>query len=567
MSVSKFTIFAFSLFLLTSIAYWPSLSAPFYLDDFSSIVNSNIVKYGSFEEIYKAYELRFIPYLTFHHNYQLGELDVTSFHIVNLLIHLVNSLLIFWVTVRLVEYCYPNYSSNNVYLVAVIASLIFALNPLNTQAVTYIVQRIASLAAFFYFLTIAFYIEMRLSKRTKAYALLFTVSFICALFSKQNTFTLFLIIPLLELLIIKRLTRQSWLLLVSSIILSLISLVLFFPELLTKLDQFTRETYSIERFTYFKHQLVILWAYVFKFFLPINLSLELPYSIGSFSFNLMILAGTAHSIMLLLAISFRNKQPLISFLIFFYYIASSIESSIIPIRDIAFEHRSYIPNLSLSIGVSLIISFILSKVSHSPIKKLITWSFISMLIISLAVLSYQRNLIWQDKEVFYLSELDRNPENTRVMSNLARFYVLNSEIDKAIPLFEKALAIQYQKQSLSQELLGNVITLYLESGKLQSAIGLIQIYEAQVADKRILSNWFYNFGVFYMKEGMPSNVEKMAKLAIKHNKDNANAYYLLSLSFAKEGRFENAINVIRIGLKVSPDNKQMQRLLNQLLAQ
>lgn len=567
MSVSKFIFFAFSLLFVTVIAYWPSLSVPFYLDDYSSIVNSSTVKYGTVAELFKVYGIRFIPYLTFHINYQLGELDVTGFHIVNILIHLANSLIIFWVTIRLVHNCYPNYTSNNVYFIAVIAALIFALNPLNTQSVTYIVQRIASLAALFYFLTIAFYIEMRLSKRIKTYTFLFIVSFICALFSKQNAFTLFLIIPLIELLIVKRLTKQNWLLITSFTILLLISSVLFYPELLTQLDQFTRETDSIDRASYFVHQLVILWVYIYKFFLPINLSLELPYTIGCFSLNSIALAGAAHSIMLLLAVFFRCKQPLVSFLIFFYYLASSVESSIIPIRDIAFEHRSYIPNLSLSIGVSLIISFILSKVSHSPIKNSITWISISMLITSLAVLSYQRNLIWQDKEIFYLSELDRNPENTRVMSNLARFYTEKSEVDKAVPLFEKALELQYKEQSLSPELLGNVITLHLESGKLQNAIRLIQIYEAQVTDKSLLSNWFYNFGVFYMREGMPANVEKMAKLAIKYNKNNGNAYHLLSLSFAREGRFRSAIKVIRRGLKASPDNKQMQQLLNQLLAQ
>ena len=135
-----------------------------------------------------------IPCLTFAINWYFGKDGVGGYHAVNLAVHILTGFVLFLAILNMLGT--PNLErrfNTNAYLIALLAAVLWAVSPIQTQAVTYIVQRMASMAAFFYILSMFFYIKCRSSNVPLNRILLFLgciLSFLFALGSKENTITL-----------------------------------------------------------------------------------------------------------------------------------------------------------------------------------------------------------------------------------------------------------------------------------------------------------------------------------------------------------------------------------------
>ena len=175
----------FLIITIISIVYSNTLEAPFVFDDKFVIVENPIVKdfgymvnpseakvhNGHFE--YESFRHRYIGYLTFALNYWIHKLDVTGYHLVNLAIHILNGLIVYWLVILTFRTPFLNSSNLKGCLneIALFASLLFACHPLQTQAVTYIWQRVTSLSTTFYGLSLVLYIIWRVtSKKTSSFA-------------------------------------------------------------------------------------------------------------------------------------------------------------------------------------------------------------------------------------------------------------------------------------------------------------------------------------------------------------------------------------------------------------
>ena len=144
------------------IVYSNTYHCSFHFDDFSSIVtNPNIRHIHDLHHIWKNWPSRFITYLSIALNYHFYGVNVYGYHLVNFLVHLITSLLVWWL-VRLTLLT-PAMKGNKIAdhgdWVALFAGLIFLTHPLQTQAVTYIIQRAASMATMFYVASLCLYIK------------------------------------------------------------------------------------------------------------------------------------------------------------------------------------------------------------------------------------------------------------------------------------------------------------------------------------------------------------------------------------------------------------------------
>ena len=150
---------AIVIIVLGIICYSNTFDSEFYFDDNNSIVkNVSIRDLGNLRAIWKFSPIRFITYLSFAVNYHFGELNVFGYHLVNILIHIVTAFFVYLFTL------YISILSNKQtpYWIAVFAALIFLCHPIQTQAVTYIVQRAASLATLFYMISLSCYVRARI---------------------------------------------------------------------------------------------------------------------------------------------------------------------------------------------------------------------------------------------------------------------------------------------------------------------------------------------------------------------------------------------------------------------
>jgi len=141
------------------LVYANSFHASFHLDDWSSIQHNPLIQRFDISGLWKRMPLRILGNITFALSYKWSGLNVFGYHIFNLIIHAgAGCFSFFFLRTVLIA----GGRKNEVHLLALLGALIFAVHPIQTQAVTYIVQRLASLAAFFYLGSMTFYASARM---------------------------------------------------------------------------------------------------------------------------------------------------------------------------------------------------------------------------------------------------------------------------------------------------------------------------------------------------------------------------------------------------------------------
>ncbi len=192
--------------LVGLIAYSNSFDCSFHFDDVPTIEeNIAIRNLSNVEDWWGFYHSRPIGYLSFALNYHFNKLDVWGYHLVNLVIHIVNAILVWWLVI--LTMATPVMRGQPIEkhkgMMALFTALLFVSHPLATQSVTYIVQRLASLATLFYLLSLALYVKGRLGEnnKDKRILLFYGGSILCAvlgMLTKEIVFTLPFVLVLYE---------------------------------------------------------------------------------------------------------------------------------------------------------------------------------------------------------------------------------------------------------------------------------------------------------------------------------------------------------------------------------
>jgi hypothetical protein len=249
------------------------------------------------------------------------------------------------------------------YRVALFGSLIFIAHPIQTQSVTYIVQRMASMAGMFYLLTMVLYIKGRLvSGRVKyVYFLGMVLSYLLGVFSKENVAILPLFVALYEFYFFQNLDLGSRgkkvLSLLGAILLGLgaFGFILWgkrYIDLTIEGYQYYTFTLSERVLTQFRVVLYYLTLLIYPHPSRLNLDYDFPISKTIFDppttiLSILIITG-------LMGYSFwvAKKRPVLSFFILWYFGNLVIESSIFPL-EMVFEHRLYLPSVGPFVLFSL----------------------------------------------------------------------------------------------------------------------------------------------------------------------------------------------------------------------
>jgi protein O-mannosyl-transferase len=245
--------------------------------------------------------------------------------------------------------------------IALFAALMFVSHPLATQSVTYIVQRLASLATLFYLLSLALYVKGRLGADNKDTLIFFSYagSILCAvlgMLTKEIVFTLPFVLILYEFSFMKTDTWKIDLkdrgIQIPVIILGTFIVIFFlnfsfgiFNPIPPLPDQ--GYDYPITAREYLLTQFSVILTYIRLFIVPVNQNLDYDYPIAHSLLEWHPLLGVLSlAVIIVLGIFLFRRYRLISFGIFWFFLTLSVESSIIPIsQNVIFEHRTYLPGL------------------------------------------------------------------------------------------------------------------------------------------------------------------------------------------------------------------------------
>jgi len=442
--VILFLVFSAFIFLL----YSPSLKGDFVFDDWLNIAypeGIHLKELGSagLQKVFTESRLksRAVANLTFALNYYFHGLNTLGYHLVNVLVHCLNALLLFLLVRRTLEISGYKGSDRRIFWISFLTAAIWAGHPLQTQSVSYIVQRMNSLAAMFYLVSILAYIQGRITRKHSYYCFAISaVACACAIFSKENAATLPLTILIYEWFFLQNLSGRflkSRPFIVSATILLLVVIVTALEG--SVIDGIT-SSYQHRNFTMGQRIMTefnVIFFYLGQFFLPhpsrLSLIHNFPLSYSLFQplttlFSALGLAG-----MLALAIFLARKKRLISFCILWFLVNMVIESSFIGLL-LVFEHRMYLPSMFLVLLMVLLFDRLTTKKLPSVIAA-------AVIITILSVWTYQRNLVWSDSLLVYRDTVRKAPNSYLGRYHLAKTLQDRNMLDEAITQYQATLRL------------------------------------------------------------------------------------------------------------------------------
>ena len=556
---------------LIIIIYANTLSAPFLWDEHKYIVDNPIIKdlhyFTSPSDakgfiVYGGLINRYIGYLTFALNYKINGLSVTGYHIVNIAIHITSSILVYLLvllTFRTPFFAESSIMQNSRYI-AFFSSLLFAVHPLQTEAVTYIFQRFASLVAFFYLLSLTAYIQSRLSEGKLQRVFFYGIAFISALLAmktKENAFTLPLVITLYEFCFFKdSMKKRAWHLAPILLTLTIVPLTLMSTTGTQQLDPGAYGAKEFSQGDYFFTQFRVIVTYLRLLFFPVNQNIDYDYPIFTSFFDLpVILSFLVLSALFGLGIylirssrfTFHVSKPfrLMGFGILWFFITLSVESSIIPIPMIIDEYRVYLPSVGMIICTATFIFLLKGKVCSPKAGRIILVSLVLAAGV-LAVATYHRNEMWGDTIRLWEDAAEKSPARERVHNNLGTAYASQGQLDRAISEFQTALRLKPNYAEAHY----NLGLAYKLQGQLDRAI---PEYQAALRLKPDYAEAHNNLGIEYASQGQLDRAISEYQAALQLKPSFAEAHNNLGIGYASQGQLDRAISEFQAALRLKPE--------------
>jgi len=361
-SYGQQTIF---LLLIMTVVFWvysATLESPFVFDDKSNIVNNPHIRVSniSFSDFLQASTLspsnrRPFANLSFAINYYFHGYNVIGYRVVNILIHLITGILLYYLVKTTVALANSSNGSEYSQWLPFYVALLWTVHPLHIQSVTYIVQRMNSMATMFYILSFFLYASGRLSNVHKRGRALFVASFlsgIIALGSKQIAATLPIMLFFYEWFFFRQLDwgwlKKSFRRLVVPLVVFVVIAIgyLGFDFLERVFATYDHRDFTMSQRVMTQFRVVIFYLSLILFPNPSRLSLDHDFLLSS---SLIDPVSTIFSLFAIIgAIGFAifkaKRLPIVSFCILWYFGNLAIESSVIGL-EIIFEHRTYLPSM------------------------------------------------------------------------------------------------------------------------------------------------------------------------------------------------------------------------------
>jgi protein O-mannosyl-transferase len=507
-----------TLCLLGTLIYSNSFYNSFHFDDFPHIVNNiSIRNLYDFHQILSNEPTRAVAYFSFALNYHWGALNVWGYHALSLLIHIATSILV-WQFMRL--------TVKNAPWTAFFVAVIFLTHPLQTQAVNYIYQRAALLAAFFYMASMVLYARAALrweaSPGSKRGQLYYAGSLGCAalsMLSKENAVSLPVMICLYQWFFFRGQKAFDWKRTVPFFLLLLIvpfSWGLLNLQTLTGIGKTVKGiSQGLPVHQYALTQAKVILTYLKLLILPFHQRAEYDFTAVNSLFDASVLGSILLlAVILGAAVFLRNRLKLLSFGIFWFFISLMPESSFWPNRDLIYEHRLYLPLVGFSIFVSSGIFYLLQAQ-----KTFLAVRILFILVIGYSFLTYQRNKVWKDEFTLWDDVAHRSPNDVRAYLNRGAIYQTRGDLYHAMMDYNMVIG------------LGPVDAVTLS-----------------------------NRGSIFSKIGRPDLALANYNLAIKINPSYAGTYFNRGLLYKNEGKFDLALADFNKALAFEPNDDILYKL-------
>jgi protein O-mannosyl-transferase len=476
---------------ITALAHYSSLTNGFinWDDDVYVVNNMNIrnISWDNTREVFTSpYFGNYIPFtlLTYAVDYHFAKLNSRAYHATNLILHLLNCILVFWLTYLL---CGKEY-------VAVIVSLLFGVHPIHVEPVAWISQRKDVLYSFFFFFSLITYIKYLKERQMFSYivSLLF---FMSSCLSKPMATTLPLVLFLIDYFLHIKFNRQGLYEKIPYLV------VAFVFGIITILTQYDHE-YTIPKHSLFLFQNISiaghgLLFYIYKIGFPFQLSglypfpqhmdsrLPLTYYVSLLVVSLLILV---------IVLQFRHNRKILFGTGFFLFTILPV-LQFLPIGwAFAADRYVYVP----AIGIFYLFGegcYWITEQIRGRLRMLISFIFLLVSLIAVfSFLSWQRYHVWADSVTFWTNVIEQYPDSAIAYNNRGSAFLNKTNYFRAV--------LDY-KQAFSQDpgmiiALDNTIRTYWASGMKDKAR---LFYQTNIQQHATLEKAFLDLGKKYLSIG------------------------------------------------------------------
>ena len=588
--LSKYeTLFLLALALIVILIYANTLSSPFVFDSRSNIESNphiRITKITLDDLAGAAFKSpssrRPVSNISFALNYFIHGYNVVGFHVVNMLIHIITGFILYLFVKT--TFCTPVLKSrySDYMWISFFTAAIWMIHPVQTQSISYVVQRMNSLAVMFYMLSIWLYARFRLNRQPKNKWWLLSgciLAGVLALLTKEIAATLPFFIIIYEWYFFRDL-KLEWVkrnipMLTTCLVLSVgLALIFLGGNPVAKiLEPYESRDFTLSQRLLTEPRVVIFYLSLLFWPHPSRLNLDHDFPLShslmdplTTSFSILVLA-----VMFIAAVFTAKRQRLLSFGILWFFGNLAIESTILAL-EIVFEHRLYLPSMMISL---IVVMFVYRFVKPIWLKA----ALLAVVVAVCAVWTYERNMVYRDRITLWQDCVDKSPRKARPYHNLGVALADYGYHDEALKQYHKALQIKPDYQ----DAIANIGLSMAQQGKVEESIPqFLKALEINPKDSKTLNNLAaslilterFDEAVERLSEALKLNpyydkahnnlgvalrLQDRNEEAIHHftaavllNPDHAEAYNNLGMALAAQGKFEEAIDQFSAALEIAP---------------
>ena len=541
----QISILLLAISLITFLAYLPSLSNGFMhtWDDQLYVTENPLVSELTTKNVKKIFSTNVagnyhpLTVLSLAVNYQLSGQTPFPYHLTNLLIHILNTLLVFWLIQLL---------TGRKIIVSAFTALLFGIHPMHVESVAWIAERKDVLHTFFYLLAAITYVYYSQKEKWIWYpvALLF---FVLAVLSKGTAVTLVGVLVLIDFLLQR---KWNWKLIVDK--LPFIAIAIYFGlmavdaqaehEIVSGLGK----VYSFKRLTFAGYGFVM---YIAKLLVPINLSALYPYPDLKNGIPLMLKISPFISLIILSIAAYSIKfTRVIVFGIGFYLVTVVLVLQYIQVgAAIMAERYTYIPYIGLLLILGYGMHYIFSqKSSNWKIPKMATGVLASVFTLFCTIATFNQCKIWKNGSTLWSNVISNYPESALAYNNRGNYYLnVAKEHEKAKEDYSKAISLK-----------PNYVDAYTNRGnyfyKKKDFKRALADYESVIAHKpKEYSAYNNRGGVHFALGDYPKAIKDYEKV-VQMNPQHFRAYSNMGACYSQLGEDQKAIEFFNKALQVNP---------------
>lgn len=537
--------------ILTFTAFYPSLKCEFTNWDDGTYVTENPMIWKldgkAIKEIFTApVSLNYHPLtmLSLAIDYKFSKLDPYRYHLVNVLFHILNVLLLFVFVQHLVSGL--NQRSGNgfrpdPFYVALITAALWAIHPMRVESVTWVAERKDVLYVFFFFLALIFYLRWVDTKKIPAMALCF-LFFVLSCLSKGMGVVLPVVLVLIDWFYgdarsLKQISR-SVLTKVHFFLAALVFGVIAF-KIQSQGAIAAMETFSFfQRLTFGCYGFMM---YIYKLVLPTNLSAFYPYPFTDAAGNIptmyyaspfIVLAIAVAIIILMFKTEFTGK--VLAFGFSFYFISIVLVLQFLSVGSVIMADRySYLSYVGLVFMVGYFYEY--AKKFFSAAAKVFSAALIGAVAI-FSYLTFERTKVWTNAETLWTDAMNQFPFIEIAYENRGIYYKDHNELDKMLKDYEFVTEKLHSKNEKIWSNLGNLYGLQKKFDK------SLEAYSKAIEYNPNNASTYLNRAITFSMMGQHSKSLPDFDKAIELDPNVALTYKNRAYTLLQLGQFDQSIS-------------------------